>query len=407
LLFIAPFTYIYSIFIKDFKIFVGSEVGILVLDLNSYKIQNQYITNSKVDFIAYNGNWIYYFSENSIYKIALNWQFGQSPFLIKQNVQKPKKFGISEDYKIILDYGNYKKIFNDAGFEENNFSGEVYWSSFDTLNFPHKTLWNFKKGYINVNFSYEYGDYNFIGTEGLGLRIYYRNSLNMKDSITIGTFNKIYKSVYIKDNKIYVLGDKGVDIIDENLNSSDFIKIDVCSNEAEIIENYVFCKNNIYRIDEGQLFAVMKAINFNKVKKLKDNFYILTNEGVFKFDGQNLEKIYNDLVYDVYLKNDSLVFLKKYDKFVKVIDSLNYLCSRYGIENLNNNEVYNVNLGNVNDCVFYNNEIFVASNNGLFRVSLEKKEFYPYPNIRNVKKILIFKNHLIALTERIIYLIKI
>lgn len=124
---------------------MGSEVGIIILDLNSYKIQNQYITNSKVDFLTYHGNWVYYFSENSIYKISLNWQLGQSPFLIKQNVQKPKKFGISEDYKIILDYGNYKKILDDAGFEENNFSGKVYWSSFDTLNFPHKSIWNFKK----------------------------------------------------------------------------------------------------------------------------------------------------------------------------------------------------------------------------------------------------------------------
>ncbi len=407
MLFIAPFSYVYSIFIKDFKIFVGSEVGIVILDLNSYGIQNQYITNSKVDFITYNGNWIYYFSEGSIYKIGLNWQFGQSPFLIKQNVQKPKKFGISEDYKIILDYGNYKKILNDAGFEENNVSGKIYWSSYDTLDFPHKSIWNFKKGYIKVNFSYEYGDYNFIGTEGLGLRIYYKNSLTIKDSIIFGTFNKIYKSAYVKDDKIYIIGDKGIDIIGENLISSDFIKIDICSNEAEIIENYVFCKNNIYRIGEGQVFAIMKAVNFNKVKRLKDNFYILANEGVFKFDGQSLEKIYNDLAYDVYLKNDSLMFLKKYDKFVKVIDSLNYLCSRYGIENLNNNEVYNFNLGNVNDCIFHNNEIFVASSNGLFKILLEKKEFYQYPNIRDVKKILIFKNYLLALTEKIIYLIRI
>lgn len=254
-------------------------------------------------------------------------------------------------------------------------------------------------------FSYEYGDYNFIGTEGLGLRIYYKNSLTLKDSVILGTFNKIYKSAYVKDNKIFIIGNKGIDIIDENLNNSDFIKIDVCSNEAEIIENYVFCKNNIYKIEEGQVVAIMKAVNFNKVKKLKDNFYILTNEGVFKFDGQNLDKIYNDLAYDVYLKNDSLMFLRRYDKFVKVIDSLNYLCSRYGIENLNNNEVHNFNLGNVNDCLVYNNEIFVASSNGLFKILLDKKGFYQYPNIKNVKKILIFKNHLLALTEKIIYLI--
>ncbi len=410
-MFIGPFTYIYSMFISEFKIFLGSKVGILVLDENTLRVQNQFLTNSKVEFIAYKSNWIYYFSNNSIYKVFIHWQFNQSPFLIKSNIPKPKKFGISDDNKIILDYGNYKKIYNDAGFEDNNYFGNVYWSSFDTLNFPQEYIWQPRKGNINLNFSYEYNDYNFVGTEGLGLRIYYRNSLSLKDSISFGTFNKEYKSFTIMENKLYILGDKGIDVLNNDFNEEDFIKIDVCSEDAKIVNNFVFCKNNIYKIEDNDVKPIMKAVNFEKVRYVNGKYYILAFDGVFEFDGFNLEKIYNEYVFDVYLENDSIKFIKKpliSDKFVKAINLNNkvYLCSRFGIKELNDSlKIFSFNLGNVNDCIYYNNFIFIATDNGLYRFSFKDKSFFRFANLNKIEEVLIFNNKLLALTKDLIYIL--
>ncbi len=408
---LAPFTYVYSIFVKDFKIFLGTEIGILVLDASSYNVQYQYITNSRVEFITFLGSWIYYFSNNNVYKISLNWQLDRKPISVISNISKPRKFGISDDYKIILDYGSYKKIYNDVGFEVKEYYGNIYYSSFDTLNFPNNSIWDFRKRDIKLNFSYEYGDYNFVGTEGGGLRIYYRNSLSLRDSIVFGTFNRTYKSITIKDNKIYILGDKGIDILNEDFKEEDFIRLDVCTYEAEILNDFVFCKNNFYRIENNDIRPIMKAINFGKVRYLKDNYYLLAFDGVYKFDSNSLLKIFNEEVYDVYLYGDSVQFLTKTivsDRYVRVVNVNDkvYLCSRYGIKEVSDSsKAYSFSIGNVNDCIYHNDFIFIASDNGLFRFSFKDKNFYQYPYLNNIKKLLIFENKLLAFTNSIIYVL--
>ncbi|MEO0202472.1 MAG: hypothetical protein ABIL37_01955 [candidate division WOR-3 bacterium] len=409
--FVGPFTYIYSIFISEFKIFLGSEIGILVLDQNSLKVYHQFLTNSRVEFIAYKSNWIYYFSNNGIYKIFINWHFDREPFLIKSNVPKPKKFGISEDYKIILDYGDYKKVYNDAGFEDNNYYGNIYWSSFDTLNFPQNYIWNYKLGNVKLNFSYEYNDYNYIGTQGLGLLIYYKGSLSIKDSVILGTFNRNYKSFTLRDNKLYILGDKGIDVLNNDFQQENFIKIDICSQDAKILKDLVFCKNNIYKIEDNDVKAIMKAIDFEKVRYIHNKYYILAFDGVFEFDGFNLEKIYNERVFDVYLKNDSIEFIKSplvSDQFVKVtnVDNKNFLCFRFGIMQLNDSsKVFNFHVGNVNDCLYHKGFIFIATDNGILKFSLKNNDFQYIINLNGIRELLIFQDKLLALTKNLIYIL--
>ncbi|MCS7245868.1 MAG: hypothetical protein N2504_02375 [candidate division WOR-3 bacterium] len=401
---IAPFTYIYSIFVKDFKISLGSETGILVLDANNYKVIYQYITFSKVNFIAHMGNWIYYISNNSIYKIGFNWNFHQSPYLVKSNIEIPKRFGITDDYKLVLDYESYRKVLNDAGFEEDTFYSNVYWSS-HSLNFSQNGIYNVKKGFVNFTKSFEYLDYNLVGSEGLGLRIYYKNSLTLKDSISIGTFNKIFKSFTIRENKLYILGEKGIDVLDSEFNQVNFIKIDICTDIARIIDRFVFCKNNIYRIDEDdEVFKTMKAIDFQKIRFLKNKFYIVSIDGVYEFD-DGFTRLYDGRVYDIYLKDDSLAYIKQpSDWYISVVDS--FLCSRYGIRSLNNSEVaYSFSLGNVNDCLIYGNFIYIASNSGVYRFSMKEKRFYTYSNVKDIKEILVFNNKLLALSKNLIYIL--
>ncbi|TDT70470.1 diguanylate cyclase (GGDEF)-like protein [Hypnocyclicus thermotrophus] len=322
-------------------------------------------------------------------------------------------------YNIIFSYGNiqdFEKLNFKSGLISNNVnsitsdSNSIIWfatdnglSSYDGYNFKNFQVNIFEKNSIPINDITSIVNYNeFMIMLHKKTLVFYNIVKNIFFSIPLSPkqreeFNS--KKILIKNNNIYVATNKGLKIL------LDFTK-----------NNFVFSKFNdlsindfIFYNDETLLLATNKGLyNFNtsnySLKKIKnfsniENIYSIKNNIVFytnnklyytDINGNIKNKIYlEDTFNKIYIDSNNVTWLAGNKKLYYVKNNHLYFFSNKIIKDIyetqnnilwfsvknegiyyknisNDNFDINQNYQNVNKVYLKQNNLFIATNNGLF-----------------------------------------
>ncbi len=344
---------------------------------------------------------------------------------------------------------NKKFIVTRGGIIANDFINKYYNATeFKGITFKNdKLLIGYRDGFLLLNDNYIN---HFIFNEEVKKCVFSRGDLfciknkqvikKGNDSFTeyLKLKNKITDLVSYK-NKLYVLTDKNLIIKDDYTQKS----TDISNADKLIVLNgnlFVLSSREVFILKDSNLVSFRKISSITNLIYKNQRFYFVSMSGVI-YD-ENLKKVdsvnslVNDIVYlndDIYILTPAGVYIwkNKVEKFN--IKNLLYSVSENYITNIKqhknkifisyfnkgidildeNNSVKSFikNLNGVNDLLFHDNLLYVATTNGLyvyeddsmsFSENLKKVKYYNKKNGilgRNISKIELYKNSIFIGSE--------
>ncbi len=396
--FILPFATVLSAFGGDFEIFVGTEGAVAIYSTSTRGVVWSHPSPGRVEHVVYYGGNIYFYSNGTIYSISRS-AGPLDPPLVLKDMPPPLRMGVSTDGLIALDYGGRIRYMDPAGFERDNHHGEITWGSSyrdgSIERYPQiKNLYLYHPhlGKVTPLFLLPYRDSWLVGTDGLGLLIFSSGSLFPHDTVMAGTLNGRYTTITFMDGKLFIGGDRGIDIYESGRFTS--MALSRCNGDVKEIfsmggEYYAAACGRIYRFTpDGRSLDLTGNIGYDRIVSLHDRSFILYRGELYEFTGRAIRKLLQRWVYDVaywrgrfYAITDrgivspgdtSIIELERkswLDRNIRATSDgkVIAICTRFGVMLFDGKwTFFEQGMGNIYQCEKVKDEVFSISSSGVW-----------------------------------------
>ncbi len=313
---ISAFAIVNAVFGNYPYMYVATEGGILRINLNTNTLEWAYPFR-KVEHVAYSLGNVLFVSEGVLYRINDNASYHERAFNVAF-VGNVRRIGVDERGNVVLEYSGRKKALDSGGFERSIF-GKVKYEGVKGDGSIEKNaflkpsyIYDKHLGKVSLNFLYEYNYEWFVGTDGLGLLVYARNSSIPKRSYRFGTYNTLFSSAWKQGNYLILGGDKGIDI----LHGEDILSFRMeCTPVRYVFKVgdwiYVLCDRYAYRMDlYGNAMSLANITGYLKAKLLMGEIFVIFKDRILKLiSGEELQL--RDPIDVVEYKDMPMILLKR------------------------------------------------------------------------------------------------
>ncbi len=416
---ILPFATVLSAFGGNFEIFIGTEGAVAIYSTSMDRVEWSHPVSGRVEHVVYSNGSIYFYSNGKLYSISR----GSGPLdppLSLRDVSPPLRMGVSSDGLVVLDYGSRKMYIDPAGFEKDRHSGEIEWggsyrdgSIYRYPQIENLYLYRPSIGKVKPLFLLPYRDRWLVGTDGLGLLVFNSGSLFPSDTVLAGTFNGRYNTLRFMDGKLFIGGDRGIDIYESGRFNS--MALSGCNGQVDEIfpmggEYYAAACGRIYRFTpDGRSVDLTGNIGYERIIPLRGRVFILYRGELYEFTGRRITRIMNRWVYDVAywrgrfyaitdrgiisLKDSSTIELDRkswIDRNIRAYSDGDTIaiCSRFGIMLFDGKwTFFEQGMGNIYQCEKVKGEIFSISSSGVWTLDPKDGRWDRIlPRLENVRR---------------------
>ena len=399
---ILPFATVLSAFGGNFEIFIGTEGAVAVYSTSMDRVVWSHPATSRVEHVVYSNGNIYFYSDGKLYSISRGAGPLDSPIPLR-DVPAPLRMGVSSDGLIVLDYGGERKYLDPAGFERDNHFGDITWGGSyrdgSLKEYPqirNMYLYHPSIGKVNPLFLLPYKDRWLVGTDGLGLLIFNSGSLFPSDTVLAGTFNGRYNTIRFMDGRLFIGGDRGIDIYESGRFNP--LALTRCSGQVDEVfpmggEYYAAACGRIYRFStDGRSIDLTGNIGYDRIVPLKDRAFILYKGELYEFTGRAIPRLLRRWVYDVAywkgkfyaitdrglisIEDSSTIDLERkswLDRNIRAYSDgeVIALCTRFGVMLFDGEwRFFEQSMGNIYQCEKVGNEIFSLSSSGVWTLDI-------------------------------------
>ncbi len=433
---ILPFATVLSAFGGNFEIFIGTEGALAIYSTPEGRVVWSHPARERVEHVVYSGGNIYFYSGGKLYSISRA-SGPLDPPIPLRDVSPPIRMGVSSDGLIVLDYGSHRKYLDPAGFERDNHFGDIVWGGSyrdGSLNqYPQiKNLYLYHPsiGKVEPLFLLTYRDRWLVGTDGLGLLIFSSGSLFPSDTVLAGTLNGRYNTIRLLDGRLFIGGDRGIDIYESGRFKS--MTLPRCSGQVDEIfpmggEYYAAACGRIYRFStDGRSMDITGNIGYERIIPLKGRAFILYRGELYEFTGRRITRIAQRWVYDVAywggkfyaitdrgilsLEDSSTIEMDRkswLDRNIRAYSDgrVMALCTRFGIMLYDGRwRFFEQGMGNIYQCEMAGDSIFSISSSGVWVLHTKEGRWDRIlPRLRDVRRMAYGNGMYYFMTPRAIF----